>query len=114
MAEKAEVEAEIRKLEQGVDQWLELTEKTFEFATYAKHWFEKGDFEQRTQILNALGQNFVFYQGKLHIDLQKPFLTLKQGLEFEPLRSARLEPEVYALDKTKSTPLGGAYSRWSG
>ncbi len=114
MAEKAEIEAEIRKLEQNVDQWLELTEKTFEFATYAKHWFEKGDFEQKTQILGALGQNFVFNNGKLHIDLQKPFLTLKQGLEAEPLRSARLEPSTYAVDKTKSTPLGGAYSRWSG
>ena len=112
--QKNKAEAELRKIETNVDGWLDLTEKTFNFATYAKAWFDKGDYEQKTQILRALGKNLTLKDGKLHIDLQKPFLILKDGLQVEPLKTARLEPTVIALDKTQNTPLGGANLRWSG
>lgn len=113
MGEKSRLEEELRKVWQGVDQWLELTEKTFNFATYAKYWFDKGSYEEKTNILRALGKNFTFMDGKLHIDMQKPYLTLKQGLEDEVLQKARLEPSIYALDKRKNTPLESVFSRWS-
>lgn len=103
MAEKARIENEIRKIETRVDDWMELTEKTFEFATYAKHWFDEGDFEKKTQILQTLGQNFCLTDKKLTIELKKPFLVLKTGLENELLKKARLEPSVYCEDKRKNS-----------
>ena len=114
MGEKANIESQIRNIEQGVDQWLDLTEKTFNFATYAHVWFEKGDFEQKTNILRALGQNLTLLEGKLCIDMQKPFLTLKQGLEVEPLKTDRLEPVTLGLLNGKNTRLESVFSQWSG
>lgn len=113
MAEKAHIENEIRKLETRVDDWLELTEKTFELATYAKHWFDDGDFEKKTQILQAIGQNFSLKDKKLTIQLQKPYLILKTGLERELLQKARLEPAFYCEDKRKNSLSQAVFSTWS-
>ena len=112
--EKAIIEAETRRVEGSVDDWLELTEQTFNFATYAHVWFEQGDFEAKTRILQALGSNFVFKDGILNIQLQEPLLTLKNGLASEPLKTARLEPEFLREDKTKDRRLAEVFSQWSG
>jgi len=115
VTEKSSIEAEIRKTETGVDDWLELTEKTFKFATYAKHWFDKGDFEKKTHILQSLGKNFYFKDGKLSIDLEKPYLIMKQGFEKnKALNKARLEPSTICLNNAKNSRLSTAFSQWSG
>jgi len=41
--EKAEIEGLFGRTEMSVNEWVDLTERTFKFATYAKAWFEKGD-----------------------------------------------------------------------
>ena len=114
VSEKGRIELEIRKTETRVDDWLDLTEKTFNFATYAKHWFEHGDFETKTHILKCIGQNFYFRDGKLSIELQKPYLTLKNGLENEILKIARVEPSVLCEDKRKNSHFQTVFSTWSG
>ena len=58
-------------MSKGVGEWLDLTEKTFNFATYAKVWFEKGDYETKTEILGSLGQNFSLKNGALRLDSAK-------------------------------------------
>lgn len=112
--EKAGIEAETRKVEQGVNQWLKLTEQTFNFATYAKVWFEKGDYERKTHILQALGQNFWLKDGKLTVELHKPLLVLKKGLENEVLEKAMLEPGILHSTKQKSSRFATVFSHWSG
>ncbi len=114
MAEKARLERELRNTELRVNDWFELTEKTFNFATYAKYWFDQGDFEQKTQILRSLGQNFKMMDGKLSIQLQKPYLTLKEGLENETLKKARVEPILFGLNETKNSPSETVFATWSG
>ena len=116
-AEKERAEAEMRKIETNVDGWLDLTEKTFNFATYARVWFDKGDYETKTQILGALGKKFTLTEGILSIDLQKPFLTLKEGLELKPLKTAKGEPKVFTnslLNKSESPLARAKMQFWSG
>lgn len=112
--EKASLEAQIRNVEKSVDEWVDLTERTFKFATYAKAWFEKGDYEVKTQILQTIGSKFIFTDGNLNITLEKPFLELKKHLELEPLKTWRCEPQKLALALTKNAPFGGDNSVWSG
>lgn len=114
MTEKSHIEGEIRKIEARVNDWLELSEKTFEFALYAKHWFDQGDFEKKGEILRSLGQNFHLKDKKLTIVLQKQYLTLKNGLENELLQKARLEPSIYCEDKIKNKLSQAVFSVWSG
>lgn len=114
MKEKSNVEAEIQKISSRVDEWIDLTEKTFNFATYAKHHFDQGDFETKTNILRALGQNFSFKDGKLSIDLQKPFLIIKNGLNYKTLQNYRFEPMLLGEYKRKNSPSKAVISRLSG
>ena len=111
--EKAEIEGLIRRTEASVNEWVDLTERTFKFATYAKAWFEKGDYEIKTSILRTLGSKFIFTNGSLNITLEKPLLELKKHLELEPLKSLRCEPQKFALAQTKNAPLGDVNSVWS-
>jgi site-specific DNA recombinase len=75
---KANLETQIRKTEKRVDDWIELTEKSFKFATYAKYWFDKGTYEDQTAILKTLGCKFYLKDRKLHINLEAPFVALNE------------------------------------
>lgn len=114
MKEKAGLEGEIRFIEQGVNDWVEVTEKTFYFATYAKAEFDDGDYERKTDILRALGQNFTLIEGKLHVDWLPHLFILKNALATEPLKNARLELNDLSSDKRKNRALDPVYSTWSG
>jgi len=50
----------LRQTETRAEKWLELTERTFHFATYARKAFIDGTIEQKREILAALGSNFSF------------------------------------------------------
>ena len=104
----------ILHIEQGVNEWVEVTEKTFYFATYAKKEFDTGDYERKSEMLRALGQNFILRDEKLEITMLPHLLALKNGLEQEPLKSARLEPQLSGSITRENSPLGAAYSHWSG
>jgi len=114
MSEKSKAESQMRQIDENVNGWLELTEKTFNFATYAKKWFDEGDYQRKTEILRALGKHFTLLDGKLSIDLQEPFLVLTNGLKEEPLKTAKLESTNLASSKTQNPLSGGVNLRWSG
>ena len=107
----------MKRTGERVNEWLELSERTFNFATYARYWFEKGDYEAKTGILRALGQNFVLEGGTLRIDLKKPFLVVKEGLESMGLEKGRFELAEMAktgLKNGKNSRLATVFSRWGG
>jgi site-specific DNA recombinase len=115
--EKKRIEKDLRGTEMRVDEWVEKSEKTFNFATYAKYNFDKGDFETKTQILRAFGQNFSLKDGILTIEPEPAYLIIKKGLEDEEVKKAMLEPakfKEYALEKRKNSRFQTAFSQWSG
>jgi site-specific DNA recombinase len=114
VAEKGQIEAQMKKIGERVNDWMDLTEKTFEFATYAKSFFEKADYEQKTDILRAFGQNFTLLDGKLDITLAKPFLVLKNGLTEASIQMAMSEPAKLLQPIGKNRPLETVFSHWSG
>lgn len=79
--EKAMIESRIRQTEERVDHWFNLAEKTFNFAATAKEAFDRGDYETKTQILSALGQNFLLKDRKLILELHKPFIAIQKGMK---------------------------------
>ncbi len=64
--------------EHRTSRWLELSEKAFLFANRAKIWFRDGNMDTKRNILKSLGSNFVLKDGKLHIQLQKPYLMISK------------------------------------
>lgn len=59
--------------------WLELSEKTFNFARYAREWFKTGNLEQKRNIAQTIGLNFSLKDKKLSFELKKPFDALLKG-----------------------------------
>ena len=117
LKEKAAIEKQIRSIEQRVNEFIDLTIKAFHFATYCKAWFEKGDYETKTQILRALGQTFVLKDRVLMLELKSPYVVMQNavtdGLFANPLlelaRTLPREPE-----KAEEPAFAATLSKWSG
>ncbi|MDQ1284226.1 MAG: Recombinase protein [Patescibacteria group bacterium] len=114
LKEKAEIEQQLDNLSQRADEWLELTEKTFKFAIYAKHNFNEGDYETKTSILRALGSNFVLKDGKVDITLRKQYQLIENALESISVKTPRLELTDFALSETKTAHSKAVFETMSG
>ncbi|MBI2278896.1 MAG: recombinase family protein [Candidatus Brennerbacteria bacterium] len=73
---KESLESALRSQGSELEQWVELSERTFNFARYARAWFEKGDLDVKRAILACLGSNLLVEGGKLKIQLRPVFQTL--------------------------------------
>ena len=99
LKEKVRLEEMMRDYNQRVNKWLDIAEKTFDFACHALYWFKNGTSEEKTQILQALGSNLILRDKKLQIELKKPFYWLagvqcglkSENWRFEPEKSAQNE-----------------------
>lgn len=88
----AEIKQSLRQTEKRAEDWVELTEKTFEFACYARTHFNTGDKQTKREILMALGQNYTMKDKKLVISLNewlKPIIIQYPEIQKE---YNRLEP----------------------
>lgn len=83
---KNALESELTDKGKEMEQWLELSEKTFNFASYACVWFERGDSATKRSILACLGSNLVLKDQKINMELHPFFLSIvenKKKLELE-------------------------------
>ncbi len=69
---------------------------------------------KKSHILAALGQAFTLKDRQLTIELQNPFLTIKNKLEDETMQKARLEMNELSEDKIKIGAFEAAFSLMSG
>lgn len=96
--ERHSMKQELEKNELRADKGMELTEKCFNFALYARYWFEHGSNEQKRILLRTLGSNLQLKDRILHIQEHKPFIILKNikakyGVLLEKFEPADLTEE---------------------
>lgn len=91
LLEKKEVKDKLENTDKRANKWLELSEKTFHFATYARYWFVNGTNEQKRGILQTLGSNLTLNDQKVLINLDEPFMILKKFKENEAKSLEKLE-----------------------
>ena len=103
---------QIKAADAHQSQWLELSEKTFDFACNARYWLEHGDKKAKGLILDVLGENLYVKDKILDINAQKPFFLVKKGKEeiLEYLR--KLEPGKVIELTDKSLSLDYVISAW--
>jgi hypothetical protein len=85
----------IKETESRADKWLELTEKTFNFACYARKEFITGTLNKKREIFSALGQNFSIKDQKVHINQNEWLVPIEKAYPALETEYKRLE-----LDKT--------------
>jgi len=107
-----EMKEKLRETENRAEKWIELTEKTFVFATYARSEFIKGDLQKKREILAALGSNPIINNGKLDILAYEWFQRI--GDEYPELEEEYLGLELgkMPVTKAKTEALDSIYARW--
>ena len=91
-----------------------MSEKTFNFACYARYWFTKGDAKLKTQILGTLGKNLLLTDRRIVIDKEKPFFLIEKGMKDIKDLVTSLEPQKEIGDIGKTLTLETVSSSWLG
>lgn len=105
MKEKTDIEVKLKESGERISRWVELTEKTFNFACYAKYWFANGDMNQRRQILQGLGSNLTLIDKNVLVNLDEPLEYIESARQ----EVAEISPEFEPEEKGYTTTQLGAY-----
>lgn len=120
--EKSKLTAEISRLkeclkgtENSAERYLELTQKTFIFATYARKAFLTGGLELKKEILLGLGksavikgQNITIEPNEWLIPIQEAYPKLeKEFLRLELKKNLTIEEKNESLEAIRTTWLRG-------
>src|ERR1035437_3830049 len=97
LKEKAGLEELLRDAGHRVEQWLKLSEQTFNFACTVRERFAKGDPKTKKEILLAIGSNLTLKDKILRIEAKKPFFLLEKSLTSDEHQNWPIEPENVGL-----------------
>lgn len=78
MDRKLELNEKLDDREHTSNSWLELTENFFETAFQAREVIEKGNLEQKRELVRAVGWNLILRDKYLQFSFRKPFDVLLQ------------------------------------
>lgn len=92
LKEKNEIETELNAVGQKIEEWLDFSERTFNFARYARMWFENGDLDTKRAIFACVGSNLLLKDKNVLVSLKKPFNMIFEGLPGAKEELSRLEP----------------------
>ncbi len=107
-----ELKEKLRRTEQRAVEWLELTERTFNFATYAHEAFLHGGLELKKEILMALGYNPKIKAGQLTLDTMKWFMPIKNDYPVLEKEYLALELQEKPYLPAQSEALASIRTRW--
>jgi len=92
--------------------WLELTEKTFDFATKAREAFINGNMDTKKDILMAIGQNPTIKDGILRIETNEWLVPIKDTYPKLEEDYLRLEPLQVPVNKERTEVLDPVRLMW--
>lgn len=81
LKEKAVLENDLSTHSKKMDEWVTLSERTFNFACNARIWFARGDMEAKRAIFACLGSHLLLKDQKVLITLRKPFEFIFENKE---------------------------------
>jgi hypothetical protein len=96
---------QLRETENRAEKWLELTEKTFTFATYTERDFLTGDLQKKKEIMMGLGSNPTILNGKLTIQAHEWLVPIQNDYPALEKKYKRLELDKMPMNATKKEAL---------
>lgn len=119
MRQKRLLETSIAKLKEAIDdtearaeKWIDLTERTFNFATHARAEFLNGGKQKQREIFSALGSNIIFMNGKLQLEANSWLVEIAEN--YPPLEEEYLNVRTkdFASIKAKTEALTSVRTSW--
>ena len=112
----SQMKGELKGTESRAERWLELTEKTFNFATYARKAFitakGKEGLELKKEILMALGKTPIIQSGKLTIEPNEWLVPVEMGYPALETEYLRLELDKMPINMARKEALASIRARW--
>ena len=112
LKEKQGFEAELNDVEENCKQWLELSEKTFNFCAYARYHLANGDLQRKREILSAIGENLTLKNKMLSISEYEPFVIIKNTINTIKAQKVALEPKILASKTRKKEAFASSIPTW--
>ena len=114
----SQMQSKLRETETRAERWLELTEKTFHFATYARKAFilAKGEagLELKKEILMALGKTPIIKDEKLVIEPNEWLVPIQNGYPALEKAYQGLEPAKIGQNKAQTEAFASIRESWQG
>ena len=92
MKEQITLEHDIQEQGEETREWVELSERTFNFACYARVWFAEGDLQTKRAIFACLGSDLILQDKKVLLNLHKPFKYIFDNVENAEKELERFRP----------------------
>ena len=102
----------LRTTENRAEKWLELTEKTFNFACYARENYGAGTLEKKREIFSALGWNFSIKDKIVRIRKHEWLVPIEKAYPELEAEYRRLELEKYLTVETRNAAFASLLLRW--
>jgi len=103
--EKTALEGELKTHGKVIEEWVELSERTFNFARYAQIWFARGDMETRRAIFASLGSHLIIQDRKLNVELHPYFKVIFENLEVAEKELLKVRTSENAVNKRQIATL---------
>ena len=114
----SQLKEQLRETETRAEKWLELTEQTFNFATYARKAFitakGKEGLELKKEILLALGKIPMLTNQKLDIKPNEWLIPIKERYPELEKKYKRLELKKKPYTKAQTETLSAIRTQWQG
>ncbi len=102
---KSRLEAAHKGTGKEIEEWIDWTENSFNFAIAARVWFEKGSPEQKRSILASLSSsNLTLMDKKLTVSVKQPLDLYTRISTQYPATRITLEPSKSATNKRELLP----------
>jgi len=108
------LKSNLRETECRADKWLELTEKTFNFACYARKEFLLGDLQTKREIFSSLGQNFSVKDKKVLIKSNEWLVPIEKAYPLLLAEYNRLELDKNIDNTTRNERFAEIILAWGG
>ena len=99
LKEKEALENDLKKHGKVMEEWVEFSERTFNFARYAQMWFAKGDMDTKRAIFAALGSHLIIKDQKINVELHPIFQTIFENREKAEKEISKIRTSKNASNK---------------
>lgn len=103
---------QLHQTEDRTQTWLDLTEKTFHFVTYARQAFIHGTLQEKREIFSALGQNFSLKGKILSIEAFEWFTHIEKAYPELEAEFKRIELNKSLTKEGRNAAFASLITRW--
>lgn len=104
LSNKKQLKKQLDSVDEKMDESIELTKRTINYAATACERFQNGSLEEKKTVVRAVGSNLVILDRNLTIQPRKPFKVILEHIQARAYKNQRLELTENVVFSANSEP----------